>query len=293
MVAGRPGDPAQDPGFDDYVQVRWPDLVGGLEDRGVDPDAARLAGARALLEQRRGWERLVRDREVDVVVWSEARERAGLPAAAGEAVPHGVRAPDPEDRPEPWLDRARQARSADRRRAARRTLVALAVVAALAAGWSWWASRPDPPDVREEANPLPVVWYAGGDLHLADVVVELPAIAEFVAVDDTVAVRMRSGELLQVGADGAVTPLDVAPTELDDPPQVRAYEPPGRYDVSVQGVPLVDGGWAYVIDSARRDGATDAVRQSESGRRALVVCDAGGTCTDPVTVPVTGTIRLR
>ncbi len=273
--------------------MRWPDLVGGLEDEGVAPEDARLAAAGALLAQRRGWERLVRDREVDVVVWAEARERAGLQPGVREAVPHGVRAPDPQDPPEPWLARAGRARAAERRRTARRSLVALAVVAVLAAGWSWWASRPDPPDVREEANPLPVVWYASGDLHLADVVVELPGIGEFVAVDDGVAVRMSTGELLLVDDDGAVAPLDAAPTELDDPPQVRAFEPPGRYDVSVQGVPLADGAWAYVIDSARRDGATDAVRQSESGRRALVVCEDDGSCAEPVTIDVDGTIRLR
>ncbi|MBS2938326.1 hypothetical protein KDN32_11285 [Nocardioides sp. J2M5] len=282
-----------DADFVGYVAVRWHDLVGGLEDAGVAPDEARLAAGGALLAHRGGWDRLVRDREVDVVLWADARERAGLPPRPGEAVPHAVRPPDPSDPPEPWLERAGQERAAARARTVRRGLVGLVVVAALAAGWAWWAGRPVPPPVREEANPLPVVWYAGGDLHLPDVVVGLPGIEEFVAIDDVVAVRMRSGELLQVDGDGAVAPLDVAPTELDDPPQVRAYEPPGRYDVSVQGVPLADGGWAYVIDSARRHGATDAVRQSETGRRALVVCDGDGTCAEPVTIDAGGTIRLR
>ena len=290
-MARRPQDPDGD--FAAYAAVRWPDLVGGLEADGVAPDDARLAVASTLLAHRRGWSRLVREQQVDVVLWAEARERAGLDVRPGEAAPHAVGVPDPADAPAPWLERARVVRAVDRRRTVRRTLVGLAVVAALAAGWAWWAARPVQPPVREEANPLPVVWYADGDLHLADVVVELPGIEEFVALDGEVAVRMRSGELVQVDGDGAVTPLDVAPTELDDPPQVRAFEPPGRYDVSVQGVPLADGGWAYVIDSARRTGATDAVRQSESGRRALVVCDGDGSCAEPVTINASGTIRLR
>ena len=57
----------------------------------------------------------------------------------------------------------------------------LAVVALLAAGWAWWAAQPEPPAVRAEANRLPVAWYAEGELHLEDVVVELPDVEVFVA----------------------------------------------------------------------------------------------------------------
>lgn len=279
--------------FATYVDARWPDLVGGLEDEGVAPDDARLAVAETLLASRRSWARRVRDENVDVMLWAEVRERAGLTPRPGEAAPHGVRPFDLDDAPEPWLARAGQVRSARRRRSARRGVAWLAVAAVLAAGWAWWATRPETPPVRQEANALPVVWYSGNDLHLADVVVELPDIDEFVAVGSGAALRMRTGELLQVDRDGVVSPLDEAPEALDDPPQVRAFEPPGRYDVSVQSVPLADGSWAYLIDSSRRDGATDAIRQSESGRRALVVCDADGTCADPVTIEAGGAIRLR
>ena len=284
---------AADTDFTRYVDARWADLVGGLEDEGVPGDDARLAVAETLLASRRSWSRRVREEQVDVVLWSELRERTGLPARPGEAAPHAVRAADPSDRPDPWLDRAAHLRASRRRRTARRGVVWLAAAAVLVAGWAWWAARPDPPDVRDEANPLPVVWYATGELHLPDVVVELPAVDEFVASGNGAVVRMRSGELLQVDGDGAVSPLDTAPAALDDPPQVRSYEPPGRYDVSVQGVPLPGGGWAYLIDSSRRAAAGGEVRQSESGRRALVVCTADGACDPPRTIQATGTIRLR
>ncbi len=125
----------------------------------------------------------------------------------------------------------------------------------LAAGWAWWASIPPTPEVREEDNALPVVWYAEGDLHLAKVVVTLPGVDEFVAVGPDVAARMRSGEVVRIAADGGVEELAEAPPELTDVVPGPAYEPPGRYDVSLQSAPLPGGGWAYLIDSSRRDGA--------------------------------------
>ena len=85
-----------------------------------------------------------------------------------------------------------------------------------------------------------------------------------------------------------------AAATLADAPEAPPYEPPGTYDVLVQSVPLLGGGWAHLIDSSRRDGAQDALRQSESGRRALVVCSAEGGCGAPVTVVGGGgTVRLR
>lgn len=290
-MAGRSEDEAD---FVGYVTVRWHDLVGGLEDAGVDPDRARLAAAGALLAHRRGWPRLVRDREVDVVVWAAARERAGLAPGPGEAVPHGVRAPDPQDAPEPWLDRAELERRTARRRTLRLSVVGGLVVAVLAAGWAWWAAQPAPPAVREEANPLPVVWYAEGDLHLRDVVVELPDVDVFVADGSAVVARMRSGDLVRVAADGDVSDTETAPAGLDAPPSPPPVSGLGPYDVLVQSVEVPDGGWAHLVDSSRRDGAQDAVRQSESGRRALVICAADGSCSAPRTiVGADGSIRLR
>jgi hypothetical protein len=282
------------PDFTRYVDARWADLVGGLEDEGVDPEAARLAVAEALLASRRSWSRRVRDEQVDVSIWSEVRERAGLEPRAGETAPHGVRPLDPGDSTEEWFEHAEHARAARRRRGAGRFVVGLVVGAVLVAGWAWWAARPDPPPVREEANPLPVVWYSGDELHLADVVVELAGIEEFVAVGPDVAARLTSGTVVRVAADGAVSELDDAPDELDVPVPVPAYQPPGRYDAGIQTVPLPGGGWAHLIDSSSRSVERDALRQSESGRRALVVCTAEGECGEPITiVGAEGSIRLR
>jgi len=282
-----------DTDFTLYVEARWADLVGGLEDEGVPAEDARLAVAETLLASRRGWSRRVRDEQVDVSVWADLRERTGLPARPREAAPHGVRPTDPRDGPEEWLTEAARQRAGRRRRGARRGVAGLAVAAALVAGWLWWAARPEQPEVRQEANALPVFWYAEGELHLAEVVVELPGIDEFVAVGPDVAARLHSGEVVRVDRDGKVHELAAAPTELDQPTPLPAYEPPGRYDVGIQSVPLPGGGFAHLIDSSRRGGAQDALRQSESGRRALVVCPTVSTCAEPVRVMATGTIRLR
>lgn len=279
--------------FDRYVDARWADLVGGLEDEGVPAPDARLAVAETLLASRRAWARRVRDEQIDVSVWAELRERCGLPARPGEAAPHGVRATDPHDGPEEWLDEAGLRRAARRRVGARRGVGGLAVAAALVAGWMWWAAHPAPPDVREETNALPVVWYAEGELHLTDVVVDLPGIDEFVSVGPDVVARMRTGDIVRVDGGGAVTALDDEPAALDQPVPGPSYMPPGRYDVGIQSVPVPGGGWAYLIDSSRRAGQQDAVRQSETGRRALVVCPTVSTCGEPVTFAASGTIRLR
>ena len=279
--------------FATYVDARWADLVGGLEDEGVAGEDARLAVAEVLVASRRWWTRRVREENVDVTLWAEVRERARLPPQPGGAAPHGVRRLDPRDAPDLWLARAEEARSARRRRGARHGLVWTAVAALLVTGWLWWASRPEPPAVREEANALPVVWYAAGELHLAEVVVELASVDEFVAWGSGAAVRLRSGELVRVDGDGDVSDLDEAPAALDDEPDAPPFVAPGQYDVLVQSVPVSGGGWAHLLDSSRRDGSSDAVRQSESGRRALVVCTADFVCGPPETVVADGAIRLR
>lgn len=280
--------------FAQYLAARWADLVGGLEDEGVAPDAARLAVAEVLLASRRSWSRRVREEHVDVTLWAELRERTGLPVRPGDALPHGVRRPDPADAPEPWLARAGRARAARRRRSARLGLVVVAGLAVLAAGWLWWAGRPAPREVRKEANALPVIWYAQGHLHLEDVVVELADVDEFVAWGSGAAALLGSGDVVGIDEDGDVHELDRAPRALDEAPDPPLYLPLGRYDVVVQSAPVPGGGWAHLLDSSRRDGVQDAVRQSESGRRAVVVCTADRVCGEARTVvEADGSIRLR
>ncbi|GAA1931672.1 hypothetical protein [Nocardioides hwasunensis] len=279
--------------FERYLDARWPDLVGALEADGVAPDEARLAVAEVLLARRRSWDRRTREEQVDVTVWAEVREQAGLPVRPGEPVPHGVRRHDPADAPDEWLLEARALRGARRRRGVRQGAVGLVVLVVLAAGWQWWASRPPPVEVREEVNTLPVVWYSQGELHLEQVVVTLPDIEEFVASGPAVVARLRSGRVVRIDQDGTVESSDVT-AALDDPPQAPRFIAFTQYDVVVQAAPVSGGGWAYLLDSSRRDGQRDAVRQSETGRRALVVCTSELMCSDPRTIVESdGAVRLR
>ncbi len=283
-----------DPDFTRYVDARWADLVGGLEDEGVAPDDARLAVAATLLGARGSWSRRVRDEQVDVSLWAEVRERTGLPARPGEPAPHAVRPPDPGDGPEEWMARATHVRWHRRRRDAGRFLAGAVVGVLLLLGWTWWAARPDPPAVREEANPLPVIWWSEGELHLEDVVVELTAVDEFAADGTGAVARLRSGEVVRIDADGDVEQLAEQPSALVRVAAAPLYYPPGRYDVQVQSVPVPGGGWAHLIDSSRRDGPQEEVRQSETGRRALVVCTVDLECDPPITITeAEGSIRLR
>ncbi len=286
-------DPAAEPDFTRYLDARWCDLVGGLEDEGVAPESARLAVAETLLASRGSWRRRVEDEQIDHALWAEIRERVGLPPRPGEVAPHAVRAPDAADGPGPWLEQAVSLRRGRRRRGVRRGLLAAVVAVMAGAGWAWWAALPPAPEVREEANVLTVPWYAAGELHLSEVVVELPGIEAFVASEDEVVVRMTSGEVKVVGADGEVDDLDSAPPELSGPgPQVPTTLPTGAYDVVVQSVTTAAGGTAHLLDSARRTDAGGALRLSETGRRAVVVCDADGSCAAPRTL-VTGSQSIR
>ena len=279
--------------FATYVAARWPDLVGGLEDEGVPPDAARLAVAEALLASRRSWARRVREENVDVTLWAEARERAGLPPQPGGTAPHGVRQFDPHDAPEDWLVRAEDVRGTRRRQGVRRGVLWLVAAAVLVSGWLWWASLPEQPPVREEANDLPVVWYAAGELHLPEVVVELPAVDEFVASGSGAAVRLRSGDVVRIDGDGDLSELDESPDELDERPEPPPFVARNQADVLLESAPMPGGGWVHLLDSSRADPASDARRQTDTARRALVVCTDDQACGPLRTIYVDPSIRLR
>lgn len=282
-----------EPDFAHYLDARWADMVGGLEDEGVAPDTARLAVAETLLASRGSWRRRVENEQVDLTLWAEIRERAGLPPRPGEVAPHAVRTPDAADLPGPWLEEAEILRRARRGRGVRLGLLAAVAAVIAGAAWAWWASLPPAPEVREEANVLPVPWYAAGELHLSEVVVELAGIDTFVADDDEVVALMTSGEVKVVRGDGDVDDLDTAPPELSAAgPSVPTDLPTGRYDYVVQSVTTAAGGTAHLLDSSRRTDDGGALRLSETGRRAVVVCDADGSCAEPRTL-VTGSQRIR
>lgn len=287
-----------DDDFTGYVRARWKDLVSALEEDGIAPETARLAVAEVLLASRRSWARRVAHEQIDQVLWAEMRQRVGLSTAPGAVPPHATRSLDVVDPTEPWFERAGVRRAARTRRNVRRGVLSCAGVVIAATGWSWWASLPTPPPVREETNQLPVPWYAAGDLHLAEVVVELPDIEAFAPTGDDVVVRMASGQVRVVRADGDVDDPSISRAEVRDvlgaAASVTDVEVPlGPYDVVLQSVSTADGGSAHVIDSARRADDGGALRQSESGRRAVVICDADGACGAAKTVvAVSQIIRL-
>jgi len=282
-----------DPDFEHYVDARWADMVGGLEDEGVLPDAARLAVAQTLVASRGSWRRRIESEQVDRTLWAEIRERAGLPPRPGEVAPHAVRAINAADLPGPWLGEAETLRRVRRRRGVRLGLLVAVLAVIAGAGWAWWASLPPAPEVREETNAIPVPWYAAGELHLSEVVVELPGIDAFVAEDEEVVALLTSGEVKVIHADGEVDDLQTAPIQLSAaPPAVPDSLLIGRLDVVVQSVSTADGGTAHLLDSSRRADDGGAIRLSETGRRAVVVCDAEGVCAQPQTV-VTGSQGIR
>ena len=292
-MARQPAAPGSGPAradFVDYLHARWPRLVAALEAEGVRPDDARLALAEVMLVRRRGWARLVREEQVDLVVWRDVRERVGLPVT-GTLPPDVGSRPSAADSPEEWLPRAAASLRRRRLRGLRRGVVALVAVVLLLVGLAWWDARPDPPAVREEANPLPLPWYAADELHLAEVVVELPRVEAFAEVDGGVAVRHTDGRVVLVEPDGDVEDLAEEPAALADPAEAPPYRT-GPDDVVVVSVPLAEGGWAHLLDSSRREAFEEGLRMSETGRRALVLCTEAGDCGPPQTI-VEGTTAIR
>ena len=72
-----------------------------------------------------------------------------------------------------------------------------------------------------------------------------------------------------------------------DEDYVEALWMPSCTDIDVAGAHQL------FLKLARQAGAEDTLRQSETGRRAVVACPTEWTCQAPVTVPAGGTVRLR
>lgn len=240
--------------YDDFVAARRPALV----ERAGGGAAAEAAVDRALARCRRRWATLERTTDVE----GHVRQLVA----------------DELDRP--------------RRR--RLTLGAVGVLALLIAGAVVISLLPAPPSVREEANPVPVPWFAEGELHLADVVVSLPGAGAFAPFEDGVVIEDEDGSLLMVAADGDVSDFDETmpeePAPDVPPPSEGATPGDQRLDVT-----LAPGGEAvHLMEiSLSRHEAEIYLRQSETVRRMFLVC-RDRDCTSIRRVVVAGSdVRLR
>lgn len=278
-----------------WARLRWHDLVDSLVAEGLAPDDARRAVAQGLEAIRPGWRRLVARQDPDVEAWQEVRAAAGLPARPGEVAPM-VGAPrdvppDPLDRPDPWLD---EARTSDRGRSLRVLAVLGVAVAVLAVVSTWWVGRPEAPEVREGDNVLPVPWYDGAELHLADWTVDLAAVEAFAADDDgAVVARVAGGETWRIESNGSVSGPDAGEVPAADPPAVPDAIVLTTYDRVTQSVAGPDGVTVHVLDSRAQVDSGGFTRLSESGRRTVVVCDADEQCSTPLMPDGAGEVRLR
>lgn len=278
--------------FAAYVGARWTPLVESLRAEGLAPEAAERAVARALVASRRGWGGLLRDGDVEVLVWEAVRQEAGLPPTPGavaplvahpaEVVPDPMVAAAPSRDPLDVVDR-----EARRRRRRTLRLVGLTAVLLVLVGTSaaWWAGRPPAPHVAEEVNPVPVPWYADGRLHLAEVVVTLPGVTALAPeADGDVVVRRTGGTFWRVEADGDVGRLAGEPAALarERPaPTVSEGLELGFADRVVDGVAGPDGLVVHLLDNAVAGASYGTyLRLSGTGRQALVVCREGGTACD-------------
>lgn len=182
----------------------------------------------------------------------------------------------------------------ERPRRRRLTLLAAAALALLAVGAVIVSLLPAPPAVREEVNPVPVPWFAEGELHLADVVVTLPGAGTFVPVGNSVVIEDEDGSLLLVEADGRVSDFDGAMPDVPEPDVPAPYDASGAFSRRL-GVSLAPSGEKVHLMEIAASGPDAGVffRLSETARRLFLVC-LNPNCTTVRRIVVAGNdVRLR
>lgn len=239
---------------DDFVAARRPAL---LEEYGGGA-AVEAAVDRALARCRRGWSRLEQTTDVETHVRDLIAEE---------------------------LDRPRRRRL---------TLIALAALLLLGAGAVGVSLLPAPPEVREEANRLPVPWFAEGELHLADVVVTLPGAGSFVRVGEDVVIEDANGGLVRVEPDGDVSGFDEAFPVVTEPEVAAPYDPLLSISQRLGVARAPDGRSVHLMELAVSGPDTGTfLRQSEGARRLFLVCsDPACEVTTRIVVPGND-VRLR
>jgi hypothetical protein len=239
---------------DDFVAARRSALVDEFGGGAVVEAAVDRAFARC----RRGWERLEQTTDVEAHVRD---------LVAGE------------------LERPRRRRL---------SLYAVGALALLVAGAVIVTLFPAAPAVREEANRVPVPWFADGELHLADVVVRLPRAGSFAPLDDGVVIEDEDGSLLLVDADGGVSEYEDAMPDVPEPGVAPPYDPntPGARRLEVAIAPSGEVVHLMELPLSRHE-AEVYLRQSETVRRMFIICSDWG-CSSVRRIVVPGAdVRLR
>jgi hypothetical protein len=238
----------------DFVAARRSSLI----DEFGGGAAVEAAVDRALARCRRGWSRLEQTTDVEALVRDLVADE---------------------------LDRPRRRRL---------TLLAAAALALVVVGAVVVSLLPAPPTVREEVNPVPVPWFAEGELHLAEVVVTLPGAGAFVPVGDGVVIEDEDGSLLLVEADGSVSDFDGAMPVVAEPDVPEPYDAGGAFSRRL-GVTLAPSGEEVHLMEIAASGPDAGVylRLSETARRLFVVC-LNPNCTTVRRIVVAGNdVRLR
>ncbi|MCW2832975.1 MAG: hypothetical protein JWN68_928 [Nocardioides sp.] len=240
--------------YDDFVGARRSALI---EEFGGGA-AAEAAVDAALARCRRGWVRLEQTTDVESHVRELVRDE---------------------------LDRPRRRRL---------TIYALVALALVVTGVVVISLLPTPPEVREEPNPVPVPWFAEGQLHLSEVVVTLPGAGSFAPLADGVVIEDEDGSLLLVEADGDVSDYDGEMPEVAEPQVPAPYDDGGDVSRRLAVAVAPSGEIVHLMEiAAAGPEAGVYARLSETISRMFVVC-ATPQCTTQTRFVVEGRdVRLR
>lgn len=196
-------EPAEEPAEEETDEV--------LLRREIEAELAALPAAQREQQVLRHVAELTEDQVADVLDRALGPERSRF-----SEVDHRIARETIEVSPPPYDVVVARARAARSRRS--RIVVGSSVAGVLVvAGLTWFSTRPEaeppPPEAKvvESKNPIDQPWYGAGQLHLANVAVEVPQVVDLVEVGggviyagtDRVLVRLGpNGELSRLGTKG-------------------------------------------------------------------------------------------
>ncbi len=253
--------------FATFVRARWAELTDELVDEGLSRSEAQQVVVRGLADCQAGWRRVLAEENPEVVV--------------RDAIAVHRDAPVPEEAVSDPLAAIAGVRAARRRRTLRLIGVsglAAAVTAALVLFWPHATPEPQPAH-RTEANPLPVSWWYGGELHLDKVVVDIVGVTAVARIGDEVWVRTAKETLAVDPSSGEVSK---APTTLGDVPTSAGRSVPHpelipRTQVVRSWATTPAGNYLYAVQHRANEHAADeSIRLSTSGPWLILQCSLRG-----------------